>query len=103
MPCRAMWEPIGEGGAPAGAVGVSPLKAGSVYSVVHDERILTLRPDRDELLGELQVTALSLPEHLDRLRAAKKKEAFVNVLELCESPLAGPTSLEVRSLSSAAA
>jgi hypothetical protein len=90
-----MWESISDGNvAPTGA-GLAPLKAGSAYSVVREERILTLRPDRDELFGELQVISLALPEHLERLRAAKKKEVIVNMLQLCDEPVIGTNSLEV--------
>ena len=44
----------------------------------------------------MQVTTLVLPEGLDRLRAAKKKDEFVNVLALAPDPVATPTTLEVR-------
>jgi hypothetical protein len=47
----------------------------------------------------LQVTTLVLPESLERLRAAKKKEEFVNVLALAPEPVSGPTSLEARACS----
>lgn len=56
----------------------------------------SLKPDRDERLTQLQLTTLVLPEGLDRLRALKKKDEFVNVLALSPDPVAGPTSLEVR-------
>jgi hypothetical protein len=91
-----MWEPLSDGNLAPANTGVAPLKAGSVYSVVREERILSLRPDRDELFGELQVISLALPEHLDRLRATKKKEVVVNMLQLCNEPVVGTNSLEVR-------
>jgi hypothetical protein len=90
--CRSVWEPISDSSSSNGLVWLRP---NSAYSVSRNEKIYTLKPDRDEKLCELQLTTLILPEHLDRLRAVKKKEEFVNVLELTNDPVAGPTSLEV--------
>jgi hypothetical protein len=57
-----------------------------------------LKPDRDEKLWEMQVLTFMVPENLERLRAAKKKDELVEVLELTSDVVAGPTSLEVRCL-----
>ena len=87
-----MWEQVEEG---LWSNGVVWLKPNSTYSAMWGNTIYALKPDREEKLWELQVTKFMLPEHLERLRAAKKKEELVDVLELLPDATSGPTSLEV--------
>jgi hypothetical protein len=46
----------------------------SCYSVLCGNKLLTLRPNLHEQLEEVQVVDLTLPEDIERLRAAKKRD-----------------------------
>lgn len=62
--CRCCWELVDSG---AWANSVVWLKPGGAYTAIRDDKVYTIKPDRDEGLWELQVRcprALPPPEHL---------------------------------------
>ncbi|WIA13348.1 hypothetical protein OEZ85_006930 [Tetradesmus obliquus] len=72
------------------------LKQMSVNSVMHGSRLFTLRPNLHEQLEELMVMELTLPEDIERMKTAKRRDKEqVNVLELLSDAAATSSSLEV--------
>ena len=50
-----------------------PPPQGACYSVWCGAKMLTVKPNREELIEELQVMEVQLPEDIERLRAQRKK------------------------------
>jgi len=46
----------------------------SLSSAMHGNKLYTLQPNLHEQLVELQVISLTLPEDIERLKAAKKRD-----------------------------
>ena len=46
----------------------------SVCSAMHGNKLYTLQPNMHEQLVELQVMSLTLPEDIERLKSAKKRD-----------------------------
>lgn len=46
----------------------------SLSSAMHGNKLYTLQPNLHEQLSELQVISLTLPEDIERLKAAKKRD-----------------------------
>eukprot|EP00879_Flechtneria_rotunda_P025407 GHRR01026999.1.p1 GENE.GHRR01026999.1~~GHRR01026999.1.p1 ORF type:complete len:354 (+),score=123.29 GHRR01026999.1:930-1991(+) len=87
------WEQLDDG---AWGNSILWLKQMSVSSVMHGNKLYTLTPNLHEQLGELQVMELTLPEDIERMRAAKQRnQEKVDNLELLDTAAATSTSLEV--------
>jgi hypothetical protein len=46
----------------------------SVNSVMHGSKLFTLRPNLHEQLDELMVMELTLPEDIERMKTAKRRD-----------------------------
>ena len=46
----------------------------SCYNASYGNKLLTLKPNLHEQLDELQMTEITLPEDIERMRAAKKRD-----------------------------
>jgi hypothetical protein len=46
----------------------------SCYTALYGNKLLTLKPNLHEQLDELQMTEITLPEDIERMRAAKKRD-----------------------------
>lgn len=64
------WEQLCDGA----AANVMWLKQMSVSSVLQGNRLLTLQPNLHEQLDQMQIMTLVLPEDIERLRTAKRRE-----------------------------
>eukprot|EP00878_Enallax_costatus_P041461 GHUV01048247.1.p1 GENE.GHUV01048247.1~~GHUV01048247.1.p1 ORF type:complete len:624 (+),score=179.30 GHUV01048247.1:665-2536(+) len=72
------------------------LKQMSVGSVMHGNRLYTLQPNLHEQLTELQVIELTLPEDIERMKTAKRRDQEqVDRLELLEDAAATSNSIQV--------
>lgn len=91
--CRCCWELVDAG---TWANSVVWLKPGGAYTAIRDDKVYTIKPDRDEGLWELQIVTVVMPEHLAALRSLKKKEELVSSLELLDNPDTTATSIEAR-------
>ncbi|KAF6250631.1 hypothetical protein COO60DRAFT_1681080 [Scenedesmus sp. NREL 46B-D3] len=87
------WEQLDDG---AWGSNIVWLKQMSVNSVMHGSKLFTLRPNLHEQLDELMVMELTLPEDIERMKAAKRRgKEQVNFLELLSDAAATSSSLEV--------
>lgn len=89
--CRCCWELVDAG---TWANSVVWLKPGGAYTAIRDDKVYTIKPDRDEGLWELQIVTVVMPEHLAALRSLKKKEELVSALELLDGPDTTATTIE---------
>jgi hypothetical protein len=44
-----------------------------VYTAFHGSKLLTVKPNREERLDELQILELHLPDDIERMRAQRRK------------------------------
>eukprot|EP00241_Pyramimonas_parkeae_P010528 CAMPEP_0114261972 /NCGR_PEP_ID=MMETSP0058-20121206/21482_1 /TAXON_ID=36894 /ORGANISM="Pyramimonas parkeae, CCMP726" /LENGTH=248 /DNA_ID=CAMNT_0001377663 /DNA_START=723 /DNA_END=1467 /DNA_ORIENTATION=+ len=89
---RMEWEVIdnGEG------VEILSWKPRGVYSAFQGSRLLSVKPNRDEALDELEITDIQLPESLEELwqqRAAKSED--LEKLEIRDDAQTFPNAIEV--------
>jgi len=80
-----------------GDVGVveAYLKQKSCYSVFSGNRLLTLKPNREEQLEDMEVLEFHSPEHIEGLRDRKVEDLGSDRLELMEQSATAPNSIEV--------
>ncbi|KAI8462642.1 MAG: hypothetical protein J3K34DRAFT_499216 [Monoraphidium minutum] len=74
------------------------LKPDACYTAVAGNRLLTLKPDLHEALHEMQITELTLPEDIERMRAEHRGvDQHAGALEILDPPPAAitPASISV--------
>ncbi|KAK3242846.1 hypothetical protein CYMTET_47464 [Cymbomonas tetramitiformis] len=92
------WECLDDGQEGAASLQVLGLKPRAQYSCFQGTRLLTVRPNRDERLDELEVLEFSLPEDISglrRQRTAGVEEDHGDRLELLDEVNSAPNAIEV--------
>lgn len=87
------WEQLDDG---AWASNLMWLKPHAAYTAFYGNRQFVVKPSMHEKMWELQVTEWSLPEDIERLRLAKRKDmGFTEKLELLDEAACGANFLEL--------
>mmetsp|Transcript_16072 Transcript_16072/g.54796 ORF Transcript_16072/g.54796 Transcript_16072/m.54796 type:complete len:644 (+) Transcript_16072:153-2084(+) len=92
------WECLSEaadaGGAP---MQVFNLKQRGAYSAFHGNKLITIKPNREEKLDEMEVLEFTLPEDIEGLKKAKNRgdDEQSDQLELCDEATTTSNAIEV--------
>lgn len=81
-PC---WEQLHDGS----SVNAMWLKQMSACSAMHGNKLYTLQPNLQEQLLELQVMSLTVPEDIERMKSAKKRDQEQVGQQFAEASAAG--------------
>ena len=88
------WECLDQGG---GSQEMLWLKQRASYSVFHGSRLLTLKPNREERLTELEVLEFTMPQEIEGLATTRRKRGddSTDKLEILDDASSTPNAIEV--------
>ena len=88
------WECLDKGG---GSQDMFWLKARGDYSVISGNRLLSLKPNRDEKLSEIEVLEFTMPSEIEGLQVQRssRDENSMGRLEILDEPIVTLSTIEV--------